>query len=179
MKHIEKRPMDRKTRKGYFVKMGEERFGFVESEEFLKYKYLCGEKIGIIEWYMRCQKGFMPYSYQQWEQSIKKEYGNCTREQLIEFEKYLELGVLKYGVYKALDNIVNAALVSSFLAVIFSEIVVGVVKQGNYFSAIIILILILFGFVIIVIMVHNSIKRKVLKERMYQDYKKVIESMRA
>ena len=177
MVQIEKKPMDRKNRKSSFDTMGRERFNFVEKDEFLRYKYLCGERIGIIQWYTKCCDGHMSYTYYEWENVIKKKYEVYTVQQLNEFEKYLELGNIKHGIHEVLDNIVYAALVSSFLAVIFSNIVVEVAKKGDYFIEFMVLILICFASAIIISFIFYSLKKKVLKKQMYQDYKSVIKSL--
>lgn len=166
--------MDRRSRKNCYIQLGRERFDFNKDEELLKYKYICGEKIDRKAW-KKCLEKNMPYSYAQWERLIKEKYKEFNKEQLKEFEKYLEIGAFSKNIYKIKDNIILAGLMSAFFAAVFT-IMIEFLTENAWAIWVVILICLL----ALIPMGHvsNIIDRHEFEQRMYRDYQKVIESLR-
>ena len=87
----------RTTRKRCYYELGEARFDFCKTKEFLKYKYICGEKLSGKEWKNLTEKN-MPISFWEWEESIIDKYKEYNKEQLEEFQKYLEAGIVSKNI---------------------------------------------------------------------------------
>lgn len=175
-KQKEKSNMDRSTRKYCYVQLGKERFDFNKDEEFVRYKYVCGEKLSRREW-KKCSSYNMPYSFEQWKGLIKDKYKKYSAEQLNEFENYLKIRVFSKTIDSSGNNIIFSAILSAFCSALFSAIFqqIDQIRIVGFFLFIILIILIVFGFIY---KIFQDIKYNELEKQMYKDYKDVIRTIK-
>lgn len=173
-KHTQIGKVLRKNRKKCYIQIGKEEYDFDIENELLEYKYLCCARMKRKEW-RQCKKKSMPYSYHQWKESIKQKYVPYSIEQLEEFTRYLELGIVKNNATKESGNIFYAALASGVIAVYFGELTDLQSQEIIYVIIGSVFIILMLGFIIYAIV--PPIFDDNLEGNLYKDYKKIIEQI--
>lgn len=164
----------RKNRKKCIHQIGKQKYEFDKTEELLKYKYLCGAKMGRIEW-IKCGKRSMPYSFYEWKESIQQKYNPCSIEQLEEFARYLELGIKDNNASKDSANIIFAALASSAMAVTFGKLVE--IQSIKLISFIIDVVFAILALIVIIYCIYFPLYNDNLEKNLYKDYQDIIKQI--
>lgn len=119
----------------------------------------------------------MPYSYHQWKESVKQKYSPYSIEQLEEFTRYLELGIVNNNATKESGNIFYAAIMSCSIAFILEKVDDFQIQGIEFITVLFFIILMLCFIIYIIYSTVFPIFNDNLERNLYKDYQKIIEQI--
>lgn len=155
---------------------------FNDKYEYRIYKYLCGQKLWFWEYNVK-KNNCLIDSYAEWEECITKKFKVKSKEYRKEFAKYLEYRdrMIEHvtNIYIIIVSALSAVIVTDGLWKNISSMDLLAKDFVSIISNSIMLLVLAVIFSVVIGMIHNVLFKPTLKKYFYEEYKRIIESIKS